>query len=67
MPLIMKPQTLGCENGFREVFYDSNKPDSQSEGNSFCYKSRLAEEERKDLKIIQRCSAMKKGECWKIG
>ncbi|MFN8673127.1 MAG: hypothetical protein U0457_13740 [Candidatus Sericytochromatia bacterium] len=65
MPKIMKPVTFGCENGFQEVFFDSDNPSEEQGGNVYCYLSRLSEEDKKDSSCVSKCAGMKASECWK--
>ncbi|MFN8577734.1 MAG: hypothetical protein U0354_12830 [Candidatus Sericytochromatia bacterium] len=69
MPILMKPVTFGCDNGFQEYYFDSESPDDNSKnrsGNIFCYLGRLTDEDKKSPECLKKCMSMKAGECWKV-
>lgn len=68
MPKLMKPITLGCDNGFQEYFYDTDNledKEKHEKGNVHCYLNLLDDTERKNQGVVQKCMGMKSGECWK--
>lgn len=69
MPKLMKPITFGCENGFQEVYYESESPSDDSKleaGAVYCYLGRLTDADKQNKDSLKKCLSMKPGECWKV-
>ena len=68
MPKLMKPITFGCEQGFKEFFYDADEPTNEAKqetGMVYCYKSMLTDSDKKNSEAIGKCLGMKPDQCWK--